>query len=171
MTNSKLLPELSRLQEVLEYREIDGSLIWRVSRRNRIGAVAGTVEKVNGYIQVYIDGSLYKAHRLVWLLCTGEDPGEFQLDHINCNRCDNRIDNLRKVTNQQNQMNLSGAQSNSKSGVLGVSWHKATNKWRAKIVHKGKQISLGLYKNIEDATAARIAAETTMFGEYAPNRC
>jgi len=171
MTKSKPLPQFLRVQELLKYQENDGVLIWRVARpRVQVGATAGHVCKSTGYIQVGIEGSLYQAHRLVWLLCTGEDPGEFQLDHINCDKCDNRIENLRLVTNQQNNMNLSGAQSNSKSGVLGVYWNKAKNKWQTKIGHNGKIIHLGYFYTIKDATAARIAAETTMFGEYAPTR-
>lgn len=75
-----------------------------------------------------------------------------QVDHINGNSLDNRKSNLRVVSNAENQQNRSkGAQSNSKSGVRGVSWHKASKKWCAQIKVDGKTIWLGVHKTIEEA--------------------
>jgi hypothetical protein len=89
------------------------------------------------------------------------------VDHINRNPLDNRKENLRLATPQQNCMNKS-IQTNNTSGVPGVSWRKDRNKWRAFITFNGKQISLGLYVNKEDAINARKEAEIKYFGEFAP---
>jgi hypothetical protein len=83
---------------------------------------------------------------------------EDQIDHINRDRADNRIENLREVTNKQNQQNRS-TNSDNTSGHTGVSWYKPYSKWRAQIKHNHKVIHLGYFTNIEDAIAARKAAE------------
>ena len=81
------------------------------------------------------------------------------VDHINGNSLDNRRLNLRIVKQQQNIRNRGGAQSNSKSGIRGVYWHKQRNKWASTIRHNGKNISLGLYDDIEEARKVRLKKE------------
>ena len=97
----------------------------------------------------------------------GNTNEELVVDHINRNTLDNRKENLRLATMQQNAMNRS-VQPNNTSGIPGVSWRKDRNKWRAFITINGKQKSLGLYENKEDAIAARKIAEEKYFGEFAP---
>lgn len=97
----------------------------------------------------------------------GNTSEELVIDHINRNTLDNRKENLRLATMQQNAMNRS-VQPNNTSGVPGVSWRKDRNKWRAFITINGKQKALGLYENKEDAIAARKLAEEKYFGEFAP---
>ena len=87
------------------------------------------------------------------------------IDHINGNRLDNRMANLRVVNRQQNAFNT-GMRSDNTSGHIGVSWSKAKSKWVAQIQINGKSIYLGRYSLIEDAIAAREAAEVKYFGEY-----
>ena len=89
----------------------------------------------------------------------GEIPKGMVVDHINGNSLDNRRSNLRVVRQQQNKRNLGGALTNSKSGVRGVYWHKQRNKWAASIRHDGKNISLGLHDDIEEARKARLEKE------------
>ncbi len=90
---------------------------------------------------------------------------EFNIDHINGNRLDNRKCNLREVTQQQNCFNLTNrGQGNNKR--KGVSYRKDRNKWRAYIVVDNKQISLGSFDTEEEAIEARIEAEIKYFGEY-----
>jgi hypothetical protein len=96
---------------------------------------------------------VYAAHRIAWMLVHGQDPGELQLDHINGNRSDNRLANLRLVTNQTNAFNRPDA--------TGVSFHKATNKWHARIGVEGRQIHLGLYESFDDARQAYLNAKQT----------
>jgi len=97
---------------------------------------------------------LYKTlfmHRLI-----NDTPGGFETDHINRNKLDNRRENLRSVTNTQNQLNK-GLQKNNKSGVAGVCWH--VDKWWARIWVKRKMISLGCYFDFNEAKLAREEAE------------
>lgn len=102
-------------------------------------------------------------HRLIM----GEPELPCDIDHIHgkSTRHDNRKSNLRITTHSQNNMNK-GLQSNNTSGVAGVSWYSKTNKWRAHIMVRQKFISLGLFKNFEDAVKARKEAEEKYFGEY-----
>ena len=100
-------------------------------------------------------------HRIIM-----EEPEELVIDHINRNPLDNRRENLRIVTVQQNCMNQ-GIRKTNKSGVAGVCWHKNVNKWQAKIAYKYKQIHLGCFDTLEEATKARKDAEEEYFGEFA----
>ena len=117
----------------------------------------GALDKSNGYRKLCIAGKQQYAHRLAWLYMTGSWP-EDQIDHINMDRSDNRFANLRQANNAQNNQR-SKARADSKTGVLGVSWHKKANKYIAQIRHLGKQSYLGLYDSISDAAAARRMAE------------
>jgi hypothetical protein len=118
-----------------------------------------------GYHQGAIFGRGYLAHRVIWALVHGEWPtGE--IDHINGNRADNRLINLRSVSHKQNSHNQKLRNTNT-SGVCGVSWVQRDARWYASIHHDGKSKSLGQYKDFNDAVAARKAAEIE-FG-YHPN--
>lgn len=168
-TKTKPLPPVAELHRLFEVR--DGLLIRKTAQGGvKPGTIAGSVTQRGGHISVSIGNTRYLAHRLIWALCTEEDPGEYQIDHINGVRTDNRIENLRKVTHQQNGMNRCRAQRNSQSGIVGVHPHKATGKWEATITHNGKSIFLGLHETKEAALAVRIAKERKLFGEHAPNR-
>ena len=88
-----------------------------------------------------------------------------QVDHRNGNGLDNQRHNLRVATNAQNKQNACLRNDNT-SGVRGVSWDKDKNKWRAKIQVNGKTLFLGYFIALEDATAARLAAELKYHGEF-----
>ena len=146
------------LKEVLHYDENSGEFRWKMDKgsRARAGGVAGNLNKINGYIHIRLDGKLYKAHRLAWLYVHGKFPDN-HTDHQNRCKIDNRISNLRDVTNAENQRNRS-LNKNSTSGVTGVSWHSPLNKWRANIKIDGKTNHLGYFTNKEDAIKCRQAA-------------
>jgi hypothetical protein len=105
------------------------------------------------------------AHVLAWALHHGEWPTD-QIDHKNHVRSDNRIENLRVVTNLINSQNLS-PRPNNKSGVMGVHWHVQSRKWMAKIKYQGRTIYLGTYADLQEAADARKRAELA-FG-FHPN--
>lgn len=153
-------PELTAeyLRSILDYDPETGIFTWKVSTSNSVkaGGITGCPNGL-GYLRIKVLSRAYRAHRLAWLHHFGEWPKD-QLDHINRNRSDNRIANLREVTNKQNHQNKSKP-SNNTSGHPGVSWHRRISKWIAKITHNQKQIHLGYFSILEDAIAARKAAE------------
>ena len=153
-------PELSaeKLRELLHYEPETGIFTWKVRAANnvKVGDVAGS-QNGWGYLQIRVLSRAYKAHRLAWLYMHSNWPKD-QLDHINRNKADNRVANLRDVSHKQNMQNKSKS-SNNTSGHPGVSWNKQNSKWRAYIAHNRKQIHLGYFSILEDAISARKAAE------------
>lgn len=146
-----------RLRELLDYSSETGLFTWKVDRRRaRAGAVAGR-RHPNGYTYITVDYQHYRAHRLAWLWVFGVWPNG-DIDHINRERSDNRISNLRSVTKSENQQNRS-INSNNKSGFMGVSWHGKSLRWQAHIRTNGKSRNLGTYLTPEAASAAYIAAK------------
>lgn len=153
----------SYLREVFDF---DGkNLTWNDKRNGaKLGSIAGTINN-SGYRVIGINGNLYLAHRLIWFLHYGEWPKN-HLDHINHDKLDNRIENLRDATCQQNMMNQV-VRSDNTSGFKGISWHKQAKKWSAYINFMGKRKYLGLFDNIEDAKMIREQHEIMLFGDWA----
>jgi hypothetical protein len=149
----------SRLKELLHYDQETGIFTWIAVTSTRIfvGDVAGSLDKSDGYVRISIDRKSYKAHRLAWLYVHDEFPPN-EIDHINRVTSDNRICNLRSATRSENMHNTSIGINNT-SGHVGVSWHKQSKKWMAHIRVNCKKIHLGRFDDINEATAARIAAK------------
>ena len=145
----------NRLNEVLFYNFETGNFHWKITPKNhiKVGQIAGKIEK--GYVRIKIDGKLYRAHRLAWLYVYGEFPDE-QIDHINGIRGDNRIENLRKCNNAQNQQNKI-IKNNNKCNATGVDFMKGL--FRARISVNKKSILLGLFKDVEKAKSAYLEAK------------
>ena len=154
----------ARLKEILKYDTSTG-IFTRIhgSKGYKAGIRAGT--KINGYISCSVDKSNYQAHRLAWLYVYGEFPDTY-LDHINGDRGDNRISNLRTVTMQGNNKNL-GRQKRNVSGTTGVTWDKSRKSWTAHIVVDYKTINLGRFKDLTDAVKAR--EEANIKYDFHPN--
>lgn len=146
------------LRSILDYEPETGIFTRKVrtAARVKVGDVAGSLDG-GGYLQIRVQSQRYRAHRLAWLYVYGAWPKD-QLDHINRIRTDNRIANLREASHKQNNQNKS-KQSNNTSGHPGIYRHKRISKWRAQIKHNQKHISLGYFENLEEAIAARKAAE------------
>ena len=165
----------SALAGRLRYDPDSGEFTWLQDVKLRHGGIrvaAGTragTELDSGYrvIQVWVNGKPkgLREHRLAWWFVHGEFP-KSQIDHINGDRRDNRIANLRLATNSQNMANRK-LNANSKSGVKGVCFHAGSQRWRARLQVNGKRIHLGDYKNKEAAEIAYEAAAKRHFGEYA----
>jgi HNH endonuclease len=167
MKTIRPLPSQEELYRLFEYKE--GNLYWKIkaSRRIKIGDKAGCLLSC-GYIQLKIYTVNYLIHRIIWCYHFGPIVDKLQIDHIDGNKTNNIIENLRLATNSQNQFNNKRARRNSKSHILGVDWSKASSKWRAQICKNNKKIHLGFFVNQEDAIAARKAAELQYFAEFAP---
>ena len=151
----KTKPKLSR-DEILKYLSYDrenGIFTWKIARgRQPSGAIAGSVTS-RGYVRIIFNKRQYFSHRLVWIVETNAQPAQF-IDHIDGNRANNRIINLREASNYENQQNRKKCQSNSKSGLLGASPCDGTRPWLAQITINGKKKRIGCFKTKEDAHSA-----------------
>jgi hypothetical protein len=157
----------NKLHDILEYNPATGEFFWKMlplGGRAKVGDLAGSVYS-NGYRYIQIDGLDYRAARLAWFMVHGEDCNVF-IDHVNGLRDDNRIDNLRPATNSQNQANR-GAPKNNTSGIKGVCFDGARNKWRASITVNGKAKNLGRFNSAQDAQAAYEKAALEAWGDFA----
>ena len=139
----------------------DGSLYWKKYHRkcNR--------QSSSGYLNVDIDGKTYKVHRIIFMMHHGYMP-EY-IDHINGNKLDNRIENLRKATKEQNGWNR-GIQKNNKSGIKGVSWNSQSKKWRVQLRHDGKVKYIGQFEDLELAELVATETRNKFHGDYARHR-
>lgn len=155
---------IERIRELLAYGPSDGAFYWLKNRKGnpapRAGDVAGGT-RPDGYRYIGIDGRRYYAHRVAWLLVYGPIPGGMEIDHIDHNPSNNRISNLRLVTKSANRKNRARDRRN-KSGANGVYWAKHAKAWCAQIRHNRHTKNLGYFKNIDEAIAARKAAEVAL---------
>ncbi len=157
---------IERLKELLNYDPDTGVFTWRVWRGGRaeIGSKAGSIG-ATGYVYICVDQKSVVAQRLAWAMVHGELPTK-HVDHINGDRADNRISNLRLAVRSQNNAN-SRLRKDSTSGFKGVSFSKKMNKWYGQIRVNGKLIYLGSYRTPEEAHVAYVAAAEKHFGEFA----
>jgi hypothetical protein len=157
-----LTPE--RIQELFDYDPATGNLIWRVGRRGRFarpGVIAGNRKR---YVMVSIDCKTYAVHRVIWLLHYGHLPDE--IDHVNQDKTDNRLENLRVCSRSENTGNV-GLRSTNTSGHRGVWFVEHCGRWRASIKENGKSRHLGYFDTIEDASRAYNKAAIDYFGRFA----
>lgn len=176
MQNLKRLPSVRVLRRLIDYNPEAGELRWKerpvwmfsdsgsggrhgnwVRSNGRLAGKLALVSEKDGYLVGELFAQRQHAHRVAWAIYYGEWPSG-QIDHINGIRDDNRISNLRDVTLAENSRNKR-MHKNNKSGVIGVSWYPSTKKWAADIGIDGKRTRLGYFASIEEAAAARKAAE------------
>lgn len=162
------------LKSILYYDEFTGIFVWLDSRHNavKVGSEAGfvTVDKRVGrngksYRRIIIRKKEYKLHRLAFLYMTGNMP-EKDVGHEDGDGLNNKWSNLRDISNLENSKNQRIPRHN-KSGFLGVYWKKPRERWVAEISVNGRKKHLGDFKDIEDAIAARKAANIKY--NYHPN--
>ena len=167
--DQRRLPTSERLKQLLVYDPNTGLFHWRVNRRGRAraGDEAGTLVPT-GYVSIEIDQKSVRAHRLAWLYVYGKmPPAGRDLDHINPDRADNRIANLRLATRPQNLHNAK-LHARNKTGVTGVQWIQKHSRWRAFIQINGKQTYLGSFLTKQEAVDSRRKAEA--YCAYYPER-
>lgn len=147
------------LNKIFVYK--NGVLFWKKNQKPI------TNIEPTGYIRVGFNKKQYKVHRLIFLMHHGYLP-EF-LDHIDGNKLNNKIENLRPASKLQNNQNRM-LQKNNKSGAKGVAWCKATNKWRVQInVNKEKKY-FGVYKDLELAELVAIEARNKYHNNFARHK-
>ena len=161
-TKRKFIPIPKDIGDYLAYSEESSTgLVWRVNRGNNLvkGKEAGHISD-GGYHYMMFEYKFYKNHRIIYFLNTGIDPEEKQVDHIDGDKLNNKISNLRLATYKQNGDNRKKSRNNT-SGVIGVSWDKKNNTWNASVRRNSIRLNLGhFHKSKKDkAIAVRIAAE------------
>lgn len=173
-------PTQARALEYFNYDPETGDLIFKLRPRSDFTApryvshlkavgTAARSQTVEGYIRTHIDGKYHTVHRIAWLIVYGEwvEYPAFEIDHINGDRSDNRLCNLRKVTKSQNQRNA-GQRVNNTSGVHGVNWKPKYNskpgdgRWVARIWNGPRHVYLGSFQSLHEASIARKAAERVL---------
>lgn len=144
------------LREILDYDPETGVFHWKVSRGRlaKVGDVAGGPDE-NGYVRLMAGGKKYRAHRLAFWFMTGDMP--VQVDHINGNRSDNRWANLRAADPTINARNAA-KRKDGKNPATGVRLHPSYRRWEARCSVGGKYTTLGFFDTVEEAVAARRAA-------------
>lgn len=145
-------PSKQRLRELLEYEKKTGRFrnkVWRGNRSPK-GKYNSRSANEKRYERIQIDDRRMSAHRAVWIWHYGTIPPDKQVDHIDRNRMNNRIENLRLVTAQQNRRNTSKYRTNT-SGATGVDFMPGKQLWRARL----STTHLGWYKTFEEALAVR----------------
>lgn len=153
-----------RLRELLDYDPLTGLFVWRVRAANiKPGTVTGAKSSnKTGYAQIGIAGKIYYGHRLAWLYVYGEWP-KLHIDHINGNKANNWIANLRDVDRSTNLQNMRGPTANNKSsGVMGVRWSARENRWVARIRIGGKLKHIGQYTDKGVAARAYLEAKRSL---------
>lgn len=169
-------PSIKKLQEALDYMPDTGALVWKIRPLHHFknltsqkkwntryaGKVAGTFDH-EGYVLVGVGGVLMKAHRVVWAISHGSWPSGC-IDHINHDRADNRLENLRVVSRSENNRNMAA-----RSAHPGVRWRARTSKWLASIRANGKQVHIGSFATLEEAIAAWERAKDRL--GFHPNHC
>lgn len=145
----------SRLHELLSYDSETGIMRWRVNKgAAKSGQIAGNPTR--GYLQLMVDSHPTLVHRFIWLYVHGKWP-DGNIDHIDGNRSNNRLCNLRDVTQAMNIQNEIKPRSNNKSGFLGVKRNRGL--WKAEISVNGKTKFLGRFKTPEEAHQVYIEAK------------
>lgn len=155
----------AELKELVSYDPDTGVFtLAKVRRRTtrKLGDPLGSVTKA-GYLETVINQKKYYLHRLAFLYMTGELPNGI-VDHRNRNKSDNRWANLSVGTQQDNVENNISPRKNNSSGYLGV--HKFNNKFKAKIVHKQKQIHLGTFDTAKEAADAYLKAKPLIHTKF-----
>ena len=162
MPKHRALPPLVELQKSLEYDCNTGLFTWKETLSNRAvkGSIAGAQK--DGYTLIRYNKRIYRAHRLAYYFYTGVDPAEMTIDHIDRNRSNNAIKNLRLATYKDQQGNRPVPVNNT-SGYVGVSLDARRHKWYARL--KGRH--LGYFNTKEEAAAAYEKAATLYFDKFA----
>ncbi|MCP1243036.1 HNH endonuclease [Acetobacter lambici] len=166
--DNELLAPVDLLRRWISYCPQSGKISLAPNTLRKSKKPIGNITKA-GYVSLRITGidgksRRYMGHRVAWALHYGQWPA-LHIDHINGDRSDNRITNLRFATNAQNCMNCKG-HSNSLTGIKGVTWDKTRGKWMARLNKGGKFINLGRFDTSDEAKMAYDAAAADAHGEY-----
>jgi hypothetical protein len=173
----KALPSPEVLRQLLRYEPETGKLFWKPRTEancvrpawfnaKNAGKEAFTATVQHGYRVGLINRTTYQAHRVIWAMQTGDDPGSAQIDHVNRDPSDNRIENLRLATSSQNQANKVGKPGSS-SRYKGVNALKGSGLWQGTLRHNKTRLHLGTFRCETAAAIAYDKAAMCLYGEFA----
>jgi len=147
------------VQKLFIYDKDTGKLFWRPwTSKNRTSTIKEVISlSPNGYKRTCINYKQYYAHRIIWLYIYGYFPENY-IDHINRDTTDNRLENLREVSQQCNLRNAK-VRCNNKSDITGLNWNPRNNNWIVRIKVAFKEYYLGSYKDYYEAACVRLAVE------------
>lgn len=149
------------------FRYEDGDLIRKVSRGGSCaGEVVGSLQP-DGYRTVRVNYTVHPVHRIIFVMHHGYVPE--QVDHIDGDRSNNRIENLRAATPITNGYNRKNGVNNT-SGTKGVTWHVSNKKWQVRINVNGKRKAFGYYDDLELAELVAVEARNKYHGAYANHK-
>jgi hypothetical protein len=153
------------VRSILDYDHETGILTRKLGFARHIGKPAGYLHKSSGYYMLKVGSKPHFVHRIAWVHYYGEWPNFFFVDHINGDKTDNRICNLRKATHGQNAAN---SKPRSACGIKGVyPAPRMPGRWQACIALNGKTTNLGIYESLEEADSAYRRAAIKKYGQYA----
>jgi len=152
----------AQANELFEYN--DGSLLWknRANNLKHCSKNAGHLDN-DGYLRTRVNGKLYLNHRIIFLMKNGYFPKI--VDHIDGNKLNNKIENLRKATKSQNSLNKK-TRVDSRSGIKNVYWYKPTEKWKVAISINQKRKHIGYFENLELAELVALEASNKFHGAF-----
>ena len=139
-----------RLEDAFRY-DAESGVLTRIFKGGQT-RIIGSKKTTDGYTKTSLNGREYPAHRLIWWIAYGSLPDRF-IDHINGDKSDNRLSNLRLATDSENKRNVGKRQHNT-SGFKGVTWDKANKRWLAHATFQGKGVHLGRHSTPEAAAQA-----------------
>ena len=154
-----------RLHELFNYDAETGKFIRKISKKGQLVGFESKCKESLGYIRIHIDGVAYRAHRLAWLFEYGEFPKN-EIDHIDGNPSNNRIDNLRLSNSTQNKCNTRLRKDNT-SGAKGIHWYTAYQKWQVKLTYNKKTVNLGYFKDFFEACCVIASERNKVHKEFA----
>jgi len=156
----KNLPSQEELLALFNYDPETGDISNKIT-----GHTYRSFRTYRNYVFVTIKRQKYSAHRVIWKMIYGEIPKGMSIDHIDLNKSNNRLSNLR-VANRSQQGYNRAPQANTVTGYKGVCFDKSTGKYSARIRVETKRLTLGLFENVEDARQAYIEASKKYHGEF-----
>lgn len=171
------IPSIEYINQCIRYEGLTGELFWKERPLSHFKNTHGmntfnskfankkcSSRLSSGYKTICLNGKCYLAHRVIWKMYTGNDPKNY-IDHKDLDNTNNRFENLREATSSQNKFNTHKPKNN-KSGIKGVTWDSARNKWFASCQLNGKTKALGRFKTPELASLAYQSFAKQYHGEF-----
>lgn len=165
VTKAKALPPLEDLLATF-YVSTSGEVCRKIGGRGFRAGPAGGKSK-GGYIYIRHAGQVCLAHRIVYYMAAGVDPLDAHVDHINGDRADNRIANLRLAGHAENGQHRVALDARNTSGYRGVYWSERDRRWIARVTKNKKMMHVSYHRNVEEAAIAAASARKSLLGHYA----